>query len=784
LLRKQSLAIRLLSVGLAVSVAVVASVSAAAPPARADVASFLAFRGYVLQGYGLFNKYLVDKQPSDLAQMQAALSQAKAEIITELDGLAAAWNSSCAEHSVDTFQHIHKLSPDILQAFAISSDRCVTDAQALIGSVTDPAAVNKIGLAMNTVGPIALFANAKANFATDLLRQRLIDANQRLTTRLDPTCDVTIDNPDALPSSGSGGVTGHGACYNFTVAKPPRIRVGPRGGVFYLSAGPGRAFLSWPLRGLATPDDVVLPGRGYTVAFSAPDFSIAKREAMRGTSWEVANTALDELLPTVATTGSPLAMTLSTDTFRKPMDVIRTNGNDNIFRGVLSSHTDAANPTFAGWHPVDGALRSVAAAANVDGRVEMFGVSRVGNIFHRWQLTAGDNTGWSPWAQMDGQLSSLTVARNHDGTLQVFGVDPAGKIHTRNQRWGTDQHESVRTVPARPAVNTWTPWKQIDGSLRQAVAITDSGGRINVFGINGAGALFHRKQIALNATDPAVGGTWTGWGQVQVPAPLRSIAATTNGGHVNLFGVTNDDRLFEVVKLGDGTAYSSWSQIPGSIRYIAAKKQGGGAGRLVLVGLAANGGIYRNTSPGGITSVPGGWKPDSWNGWVSLPSVLGGNPAATSPGNQQTILGATTSVALSVSGGTYPYTWTLSGLPPGLSVSADSIVGSPVATGSYAVTATATDATGERSNTISFSWTVTAIRVPDVYYSSFESASSSLQAAGLTPQAGGTIPTDDPAAGGLVVRQSPPAGTLVSQGTVVRLTFGRFVPNQCGPVPC
>jgi len=254
----------------------------AAPPAEADVPqTFWDFFGYVKDGYDLADKYILNNKPSDLAQMLAMINQAKTQIIAELDGLAAAWNSSCAANAVDTFQNIDQLTPDNLQAFAISSDKCVTDAQAQIGAVMTKVAVDKIGFALNTVGPIALVANAHAGFPTGALKQHIIDANKQLLTKLTPICDVSIDTPADLPSF-SGPVTGHGACYNFTVATPPRVEVGERGGVFYLPHGPGTAFLSWPLLGYAVPDDDILWWRGHTAYFPVVDFSIAISEVMQG----------------------------------------------------------------------------------------------------------------------------------------------------------------------------------------------------------------------------------------------------------------------------------------------------------------------------------------------------------------------------------------------------------------------------------------------------------------------------------------------------------------------
>src|SRR4249920_2359232 len=93
-------------------VALVLTIIAAAPPAHAaDTGDFLGYLGYVKDGYDAFNKYILNNDPSEISQVQAIVNQAKTQIIAELDGLTAAWNSSCAANSVDTFQNIDKLSP-------------------------------------------------------------------------------------------------------------------------------------------------------------------------------------------------------------------------------------------------------------------------------------------------------------------------------------------------------------------------------------------------------------------------------------------------------------------------------------------------------------------------------------------------------------------------------------------------------------------------------------------------------------------------------------------------
>jgi hypothetical protein len=86
----------------------------------------------------------------------------------------------------------------------------------------------------------------------------------------------------------------------------------------------------------------------------------------------------------------------------------------------------------------------------------------------------------------------------------------------------------------------------------------------------------------------------------------------------------------------------------------------------------------------------------------------GGTTAVTvaNPGSKTGTVGTATSLQLSASGGTSPYTWTATGLPTGLSISSSGLIsGTPSAAGTFTVTATAKDSTGATGST-SFTWTI------------------------------------------------------------------------------
>ncbi len=89
-----------------------------------------------------------------------------------------------------------------------------------------------------------------------------------------------------------------------------------------------------------------------------------------------------------------------------------------------------------------------------------------------------------------------------------------------------------------------------------------------------------------------------------------------------------------------------------------------------------------------------------------------GTVTVTNPGNQSSTVGTAVNRTNSASGGTSPYTWSASGLPAGLSISASTgtISGTPTTAGTSNVTITATDSSSPaKTGTASFTWTVNPV---------------------------------------------------------------------------
>jgi prepilin-type N-terminal cleavage/methylation domain-containing protein len=85
-------------------------------------------------------------------------------------------------------------------------------------------------------------------------------------------------------------------------------------------------------------------------------------------------------------------------------------------------------------------------------------------------------------------------------------------------------------------------------------------------------------------------------------------------------------------------------------------------------------------------------------------------PQVQTPAARTGEVGIATVLQLTASGGVTPYTWSASGLPPGLSIEATGrISGTPTTAGTFpAVVVTLTDAAGDTASTSAFQWTVVA----------------------------------------------------------------------------
>lgn len=171
---------------------------------------------------------------------------------------------------------------------------------------------------------------------------------------------------------------------------------------------------------------------------------------------------------------------------------------------------------------------------------------------------------------------------------------------------------------------------------------------------------------------------------------------------------------------------------------------------------ASAGTVVIFTGGGSRLSVSTGWP-------VGTPP-----PTITTVANQTSVIGTPAALGVTASGGVTPYSWTATGLPPGLKINtAGQVSGTPTTAGSYAVTVTVADsANPPRTGTMSFTWTVTAV-VPNVLGGSQSAATTAILAAGLT--LGPITHSNTCNDAGLVDSQNPVGGMAVTQGSAVSI---------------
>jgi hypothetical protein len=200
--------------------------------------------------------------------------------------------------------------------------------------------------------------------------------------------------------------------------------------------------------------------------------------------------------------------------------------------------------------------------------------------------------------------------------------------------------------------------------------------------------------VVVAPAPASAGATGTPFCNLTAPYPRVNTAGTlvTAEAYVNCFG-------------GGPTIVSLWLDLIRDGAVVQSAATGGAA----IVTTSCVPGNYVATARAYITYPHGTIPPSDYIPYTS-PSVYiscVATPVVANPGNQRTYVTDYASLQMTATGGAPPYTWSATGLPPGLSINPNTglIGGYVTSMGTTTVVVTATDTAG-RSGRAQFSWNV------------------------------------------------------------------------------
>lgn len=170
----------------------------------------------------------------------------------------------------------------------------------------------------------------------------------------------------------------------------------------------------------------------------------------------------------------------------------------------------------------------VAAATNLDGRLELFAVERNGTVNRRRQ--SGPNIGWEDWIDFGLRITgppltgvtALTVTRFNDGRLALYAIDYTRQVFS--------------VVQSSAGSDTWGAWTGLNAGndttarMTELSAQRDGNGLVDVYGVDHVGDMYRCRQTAVNSA------TYTAW--TRFTGSLRSGVPKQAGTVVPVPGLT------------------------------------------------------------------------------------------------------------------------------------------------------------------------------------------------------------------------------------------------------
>jgi subtilase family protein/peptidase inhibitor I9 len=194
-------------------------------------------------------------------------------------------------------------------------------------------------------------------------------------------------------------------------------------------------------------------------------------------------------------------------------------------------------------------IARVSIAHNNSNRLQVFVVTTGGLVYHRSQVGVGSQA-FNGWTALPAtpKLRSLTAATNADGRIEVLGVDDAGAV------WRTAQDSATD--------NRWGLFTKLGGHGVVAIsAARNENGLLELIGLDAGGSASRRSQTAPGAAE------WNDWTSVNSTALAHIAARTTTTGIVQLVGVDNLGRIWQSKQNArNSTVYVPWTSVDGRLR--------------------------------------------------------------------------------------------------------------------------------------------------------------------------------------------------------------------------
>jgi len=143
--------------------------------------------------YDLISKYTNHQLTLEqaTAQVVSAIGAAKTEILARIDGLAAAQGKACTKSAIIAFQDIQILSQTSKEQLAKDGLDCLTLMEAYLEEIEDKASVDKLGFALNALGPILMMTRANAGLPqTFAISDAIQNGNYAVIAKLLPRCQT------------------------------------------------------------------------------------------------------------------------------------------------------------------------------------------------------------------------------------------------------------------------------------------------------------------------------------------------------------------------------------------------------------------------------------------------------------------------------------------------------------------------------------------------------------------------------------------------------------------